>query len=84
LKLQTIRPRRKIQRSSLVHPLYSNPPYGIFSRVARSVGVSPSFARKVALGINTSKRVATVLIAEADRIAKDLHKAERRAKGRAA
>lgn len=51
-----------------IHLIYLNPPYGIFSRIGRKVGVSPSFARKVALGLCTSRRVAECLIEEAMRI----------------
>jgi hypothetical protein len=58
-----------------IHPLFETPPYGIYARVARETSVSTSFARKVALGLFTSKRVADALLAEANRITRRLRKA---------
>jgi len=80
LKLQTTRPSRKGQpKIRPIHPIFENPPYGIFSRIARKLSVSPSHARKVALGLHVSSRVSTALIAEASRIATRLRKMERAA-----
>lgn len=76
--MQTSTPQSGVRLARIVHVVYSNPPYGVFSRVGREVGVSASFARKVALGFSTSKRVADALIREAERITgiyKDLQKA---------
>ena len=42
----------------------ARPPFGIYSRVARRLGVSPSFCRKVALAVFVSARVAHALLDE--------------------
>jgi len=44
--------------------------YGLYSRVARQIGVTPSIVRKVALGLRKSKRIAKALEIEIRRIEK--------------
>jgi len=41
--------------------------YGLYSRVARTLGVSPSHVRKVDLGLHKSQRVADALHLEMER-----------------
>lgn len=44
--------------------------YGLYSRVARQMKVSPSHVRKVDLGLHASKRVKAALIAERTKAAR--------------
>jgi hypothetical protein len=42
--------------------------YGIYSRIARKLGVSPQHVRQVAKGLHRSKRVSLALTREMQRI----------------
>lgn len=42
--------------------------YGVYSRVARKLGVTPQHVRQVALGLHTSRRVSAALKRELRRI----------------
>lgn len=48
--------------------------YGLYSRVARQLGVTPSVVRKVAIGLRKSRRIRKALQAEIRRIERAVSK----------
>lgn len=59
-------PQEKPRKPEAIHPIFENPPYGIYSRAARRACVTRGFAWRVAHGVLISHRVAKVLIEEAE------------------
>ncbi len=53
--------------------------YGIYSRVARKLGVTPQHVRHVAKGLTQSKRVLTAINREIARIRRSVAQTERAA-----
>jgi len=53
--------------------------YGMYSRVARQLGVSPQHVRQVARGLHASKRVSSAVQREIKRLQSKASKTERAA-----